>query len=201
LFPSLVAVVVLRNEFSYSLGRPVAANVAQFVAFVHGFAPMRVFEVGAGAVAALLVRDHSNGALVRFCSRSTTVAATAVLLLVLVELGAGDSRVLFLMSHGLLLPLLLVFLVGLWANRGVASRVLGGGFWQRAGKASLLLYFIHVPVAEFVDLFAHRLWKSPGIVEVFVISFATTIAAAFALQPYYDAFTQRLTERLCRDRI
>jgi peptidoglycan/LPS O-acetylase OafA/YrhL len=63
---------------------------------------------------------------------------------------------------------------------------------QRAGKASLLLYFIHVPVAELVRLLTPRVWGPAGAMPMFAISFAASLTAAFLLQPYYDALTARI---------
>src|SRR5260370_24450994 len=100
-----------------------------------------------GSVAALLVIDHAASAGVRFSVKDTTILGASAVTLALVETGATDSRVLFLIGHGLLLPLLLAILVGLWANQGFVGQMLSSPLLQRAGKASLLLYFIHVPIA------------------------------------------------------
>src|SRR5260370_41241334 len=95
-----------------------------------------------GSVAALLVIDHASSAGVRFSAKDTTILGASAVTLALVETGANDSRVLFLIGHGLLLPLLLALLVGLWANQGFVGQKLSSPLPQPAGKPSGRLDFI-----------------------------------------------------------
>jgi len=200
LIPNLALVWVFRNQFTYSLGAsaPGSQAVEFGTAAAHTCVVIRVLEMMMGAMLAMLVNDRGRGTVraLRFLSRTPVILACAAAIFCAVQCGGQDDRLRYLLSHGLLLPLLAVLVMGVWQNRGLVDRALGGTFLQRAGKASLLIYFLHVPVMELVEGFGGSVWGAGAAAHgstIFLAGFATTLALAFALQPKYDAFSDRLS--------
>jgi peptidoglycan/LPS O-acetylase OafA/YrhL len=201
--PGILIVCALGNHFAYSLDYAVrtANPFATLLAiYVHGFVAPRILEVAVGATLALYVRDCAGSALIGFASRSAVIAGTAVALVAFIEYGSQDGRMLYLMTHGLLLPLLLLLVAGMWSNNGVIEKLLSCAWLQRGGRASLLLYFIHIPVWQVVKFGGSILGLDGGArgynAALFLLSFVLTLAIAFAFQPSYDSFSRWLAGRL-----
>jgi peptidoglycan/LPS O-acetylase OafA/YrhL len=197
LFPSVFVVRHFGPGFLYTLdpwlctAPPIIAGIG----FAHTFAVTRLLEIAMGSIVAILVRDHGGSALLRLLAKPAITAGLAVAMIALVEFGSRDTRALYLMTHGLLLPLLILFMVSLWMNKGIAERLLGTPLLERAGRASILIYFIHVPILVFVRLSTGYWGMKPGDAQ-FWVSLAIILAASYWLQPAYDAFSWRLARLL-----
>jgi peptidoglycan/LPS O-acetylase OafA/YrhL len=195
----------LRDQFIYSLSAsaPGSPAVECGIATAHTCVIIRVLEMLLGSMLAVLVNDRGRGAVraMRFVSRTPVILGCAAAIVFAVQCGGRDDKARYLLSHGLLLPLLAVLVAGLWQNKGIVNRALGWDFLQRAGKASLLIYFLHVPVMELVRGFGDSVWSRSAAARgpvMFLAGFATTLTLAFLLQPKYDAFSDRLSGWLRR---
>ncbi len=203
LIPNLVLVCALGRQFVYTLDPAVAVSpgVGNGIAAAHFCVALRVLEMLMGSMAAVFVWEHWQSPGVRFVSKSAVLLGIAAAIGVGVEYGSRDDRVLYLLTHGLLLPVLAAALVGLWQNDGLVEKVLGWRFLQKGGKAAILIYFLHVPVLELYRLLAASVWGANAAAHgsaLFLASFATTTIVAFSLQTRYDAFSARLSEWLRR---
>ena len=205
LIPNLALVWNLGNQFAYNLAAaaPASQAVEYEITAAHTCVVIRVLEMLLGAMLAVLVNDRGRGTVraLRFISRTPVIVGCAAAIVCAVQCAGRDDKLRYLLSHGLLLPLLALLVMGVWQNQGLVDRALGGPFLQRAGKASLLIYFVHVPVMQLVVSFGASVWGAGAAAHcsvMFLAGFAITLALAFALQPQYDAFSDRLSRWLQR---
>jgi peptidoglycan/LPS O-acetylase OafA/YrhL len=125
--------------------------------FFHSFPLFRVAEFLAGIYASKIQIDS----LKKVFSKRPALIDLSILSCGIVVLGAlfisDHFRViLFIVHHGLLLPLQCALLILLSLNQGLFSKVLGNNLMMRLGKTSILVYLLHRPLYGWAILLLNR---------------------------------------------
>jgi peptidoglycan/LPS O-acetylase OafA/YrhL len=198
--PHLLLLAEFPATFRYAPYDPSTTSLQCTIAIelAHIFPIARLWEILFGATLALLTeRAAPGGALVRKLSTDLAVAGLAAVVTVAVVVAWPSNRVFYALTHGLLLPLLALLVVGLWHNRGWVDRLLKHETMQHGGRASILMYFLHYPWFAWVYLGVSRLTGlEPPAVEDSAPLFFTSLILFLLLcvwfQRDYDAFCGHL---------
>jgi peptidoglycan/LPS O-acetylase OafA/YrhL len=133
----------------------------------------RVWELGAGGVLALLMRDTT-----RFASVRNTLAVGGVALIVAAACFFDDATP--FPGIAALVPVLgtcAVIAAGRTAGPGSLRRIAESWSVQRIGDISYSLYLWHFPVVVFFSVLTDRTPKGPDVLALLVASFALAIAS------------------------
>jgi peptidoglycan/LPS O-acetylase OafA/YrhL len=133
----------------------------------------RVWELGAGGVLALLMRDTD-----RFRSVRNTMAVGGVALIVAAACLFSDATP--FPGIAALVPVLgtsAVIAAGRTSGPGSLRRIAESWVVQRIGDVSYSLYLWHFPVVVFFAVRANRTPEPPDVLALLVVSFALAIAS------------------------
>jgi peptidoglycan/LPS O-acetylase OafA/YrhL len=114
-------------------------------------------------------------------------------MILMLEAGASHERLFYLMTHGLLLPIVAGLIVLFWRNRGWLEKLSGGRAFQAGGQASLLIYLFHYPwffmgyaaIAMLTKKCTDEICTSPAI---FFSLFCTLLILCYWIQPNYSNY-------------
>ncbi|MBI5444364.1 MAG: acyltransferase [Deltaproteobacteria bacterium] len=176
--------------------------------FFHCSPVFRLSEILLGTVLGLLVhRRLVPDWLAKAVGRDSLILAClgAIPLLFRAASQAGSPKMLSLLGHGLLLPLVLVIVVGLWYNERLLARFFGSAWMKRLGGSALLLYFLHIPISKYL-LYAEGLLlgEDPKLLKasfaLFLLNASVILVVSVLFVKPYDAACAKLLSRFSRKR-
>ncbi|MDR2694410.1 MAG: acyltransferase [Chitinispirillales bacterium] len=128
--------------------------------FFHGFAPVRFFEFGLGALLArfFALRDE-NRRTPLFIAVRCDLTVLLLCCLVFVNLSStvrATHTAEWLSYHVLMIPLYLAAIYAMSIESGVFAKIMAQNAVQKLGRTSFYPYLIHIPLMSVITLFCER---------------------------------------------
>ena len=128
--------------------------------FFHGFAPVRFFEFGLGALLArfFALRDENKRTPLFIAVRCDS-AVLLLCCLVFVNLSStvrATPASEWLSYHVLMIPIYLTAIYTMSIEKGLFARIMALGAVQKLGRTSFYPYLVHIPLISIITLFCER---------------------------------------------
>jgi peptidoglycan/LPS O-acetylase OafA/YrhL len=163
---SFISILLMAGRIAIDLSQDIPSSISE-MNLRHMAVLPHTLEVIIGALASILLLEIKKARQFSWLTRDWPLLGVLGLMLALlgVTTAMGGRIGAFLIVHGPILPLALLFVVAVYENNGWLERVSSRSWVNTAGQMSILVYLLHIPIFHWGISLAYKLGGDYGIVR------------------------------------